>query len=267
MNSHIVLTNHSQKHAWETCKDEEMSRFDQRNNDLAINVATKALEIAERTFGPDHPEVATSLDNLADCNCAQDEYEQSLGNYRKKYCDIAEPLYKRSLVIREKFFGSKHASLFPILEKLSNLYFSSGEHAKGVLIAQQILDIKESTLGHDHPEIVSYIHFLAYYHERLGHYEIAVQLYQRSEVIFEKAGISEHPDLASAMDAIVGMYLNQDQYSKAEPLCQRSLEIRKKMSDPNSRELAHTLDQFMSCLLYTSPSPRDRQKSRMPSSA
>ena len=28
-----------------------------------------------------------------------------------------------------------------------------------------------------------------------------------------------------------------------------------------------TLDQLMNCLLYTSPSPRDRQKSRMPSSA
>ena len=27
------------------------------------------------------------------------------------------------------------------------------------------------------------------------------------------------------------------------------------------------VDQFSSCLLYTSPSPRDRQKSRMPSSA
>ena len=27
------------------------------------------------------------------------------------------------------------------------------------------------------------------------------------------------------------------------------------------------VDRFMACLLYTSPSPRDRQKSRMPSSA
>ena len=27
------------------------------------------------------------------------------------------------------------------------------------------------------------------------------------------------------------------------------------------------MDQFLTCLLYTSPSPRDRQKSRMPSSA
>ena len=28
-----------------------------------------------------------------------------------------------------------------------------------------------------------------------------------------------------------------------------------------------TCDHFWTCLLYTSPSPRDRQKSRMPSSA
>ena len=28
-----------------------------------------------------------------------------------------------------------------------------------------------------------------------------------------------------------------------------------------------TFDEYINCLLYTSPSPRDRQKSRMPSSA
>ena len=32
-------------------------------------------------------------------------------------------------------------------------------------------------------------------------------------------------------------------------------------------ELRGFYRQFISCLLYTSPSPRDRQKSRMPSSA
>ena len=31
--------------------------------------------------------------------------------------------------------------------------------------------------------------------------------------------------------------------------------------------LAEMLEEFQNCLLYTSPSPRDRQKSRMPSSA
>ena len=31
--------------------------------------------------------------------------------------------------------------------------------------------------------------------------------------------------------------------------------------------IARVVEQFKNCLLYTSPSPRDRQKSRMPSSA
>ena len=33
------------------------------------------------------------------------------------------------------------------------------------------------------------------------------------------------------------------------------------------RNAKEKLDEFMSCLLYTSPSPRDRTRSRMPSSA
>ena len=35
----------------------------------------------------------------------------------------------------------------------------------------------------------------------------------------------------------------------------------------HSRHIEAPLNLFQSCLLYTSPSPRDRQKSRMPSSA
>ena len=50
-------------------------------------------------------------------------------------------------------------------------------------------------------------------------------------------------------------------------------EIVKKMSGgflviENANQLTkETVEQLNNCLLYTSPSPRDRQKSRMPSSA
>ena len=38
-------------------------------------------------------------------------------------------------------------------------------------------------------------------------------------------------------------------------------------SDNPTVQLVNTAGVFAACLLYTSPSPRDRQKSRMPSSA
>jgi tetratricopeptide (TPR) repeat protein len=50
---------------------------------------TRSLMINEKVLGPDHPDVATSLNNLA-----------SLYNTQGKYAE-AEPLYKRSLAIRK----------------------------------------------------------------------------------------------------------------------------------------------------------------------
>ena len=38
-------------------------------------------------------------------------------------------------------------------------------------------------------------------------------------------------------------------------------------TEPNVRYFSGFLTQFWHCLLYTSPSPRDRTRSRMPSSA
>ncbi len=56
----------------------------------------RSLAIREKALGPDHPDVATSLNNLAELYRAQNQYAQ------------AEPLYKRSLAIREKAFGVSH---------------------------------------------------------------------------------------------------------------------------------------------------------------
>ena len=50
----------------------------------------RSLAIREKQLGPDHPDVATSLNNLADLY-------RSMGRYAE-----AEPLYRRSLAIREK---------------------------------------------------------------------------------------------------------------------------------------------------------------------
>ena len=50
----------------------------------------RALAIREKALGPDHADVALSLNNLAALYVAQGRYAE------------AEPLYKRSLAIQEK---------------------------------------------------------------------------------------------------------------------------------------------------------------------
>ena len=56
----------------------------------------RALQIREKALGPEHPDVATSLNNLAVLYRAQGRYAE------------AEPLYQRALKIREKALGPEH---------------------------------------------------------------------------------------------------------------------------------------------------------------
>ena len=72
----------------------------------AIPIAEKAQVIYEKALGPDHPHVATSLNNLA-------ALYDSLGDYAK-----AEPLLKRSLAICEKAYGPDHPDVATALNNL-----------------------------------------------------------------------------------------------------------------------------------------------------
>ena len=94
---------------WETLNGEAMLLYRQGSYDRAIAATKKALQIAERN-GLDHPNVATSLNNLA-----------ALYKAKGQYAD-AEPLYQRSLAIREKALGPHHPIVAQSLKTISQRY-------------------------------------------------------------------------------------------------------------------------------------------------
>jgi len=67
----------------------------------------RALEIREKAFGPDHPQVASSLNKLAEVSRVQGEYAE------------AESLYKRAGVILEKAFGQHHPRVAAVLKNMA----------------------------------------------------------------------------------------------------------------------------------------------------
>src|SRR5882672_11259327 len=73
----------------------------------ALPLAKRILEIRENALGPDHPEVAQSLNNLALLYATKGDYAQ------------AEPLYQRGLGIREKALAQGQ-QLLQQAEQLSN---------------------------------------------------------------------------------------------------------------------------------------------------
>jgi tetratricopeptide (TPR) repeat protein len=80
-----------------------------------VKVAKRALQVAQQNDGPDHPNVALSLGNLAELYEAQRKYAK------------AEPLYKQSLEILEKAFGQDSPFLVPTLLNMASLYNNTGK--------------------------------------------------------------------------------------------------------------------------------------------
>src|SRR5579875_1410816 len=78
---------------WRILNQEVMELYRAGKYDRALVLARKALQVAEQSAGPNHPDVAASLNNLALVYEAQ-------GDYAK-----AEPLFKRALAINEKALG------------------------------------------------------------------------------------------------------------------------------------------------------------------
>jgi len=103
---------------WDTLNEEVRRLYQAGDHKRATVIAEKALKVAEENVGPDHPDVAASLNNLALLYGAQGEYTK------------AEPLYKRSLAIVEKALGPDHPIVGTSLNNLAGLYQDQGECAE-----------------------------------------------------------------------------------------------------------------------------------------
>jgi tetratricopeptide (TPR) repeat protein len=99
---------------WEVLSSEVMKLYSSGDYAEGVKVAKRALQVAQQNDGPDHPNVALSLGNLAELYEAQKEYAE------------AEQLYKRSLKILEKEFGQDDPFVVPTLLNMASLYNNTG---------------------------------------------------------------------------------------------------------------------------------------------
>ena len=85
----------------------------------------RALAIDEKSFGPDHPNVAIDLNNLAQLLQATNRLAE------------AEPLYRRALAIDEKSFGPDHPNVANSLNNLAWLLAERGDWAAAAALGRR----------------------------------------------------------------------------------------------------------------------------------
>jgi tetratricopeptide (TPR) repeat protein len=174
----------------------------------------RALAIREQQLGPQHPDTALNLNDLALLYKAQGKYAE------------AEPLFVRALAIREQQLGPQHPDTAQSLNDLAALYQDQGKYAEAEPLYVRALAIREQQLGPQHPNTASSLDHLATLYESQGKDAEAEPLFVRALAIREQKLGAEHPDTASSLDHLAALYESQGKDAEAEPLFVRALAIR-----------------------------------------
>ncbi|WP_428267963.1 tetratricopeptide repeat protein [Haliangium sp.] len=182
-----------------------MGRYEQ-----AKALYEQALAIHERESGPNHPNVATVLNNLA-------LVLQHLGDYR-----AAQDMFERSLAIKELTLGAEHPKIATAYNNLALVLHRSGKYEQAKRLHEHSLAIRVRTLGPDHPSVANALINLAELLIDLGEYEQARQVAARCLAIREQTLASEHPYVVSALSILARAEIHLGELDTAQRLLERA---------------------------------------------
>ena len=203
---------------------------------LAEPLMLSALASDEQSLGPEHPNVAIRLSNLASLLQATNRLSE------------AEPLVRRALAIDEKAHGPEHPEVAVRLNNLALLLQATNRLAEAEPLMRRVLAIVEKSYGDGHPSVAKALSNLATLLLATNGLAEAEPLMRRALAIDEKSYGPEHPDVASVLDNLARLLQASNRPTEAEPLVRRALAIMEKSYGPEHPEVARALS-FLSSLL------------------
>jgi tetratricopeptide (TPR) repeat protein len=205
---------------------------------LAEDSHLRCLKTTQEQLGEHHPNVATSINNLA-------ELYRSLGRYEE-----AESLYKQSLSLMQEQLGERHPDVATIINNLAVLYELQGRYEEAELLYKRSLSLMQKHLGERHPDVATIINNLAVLYELQGRYEEAESLQKQALSLRKKLLGEHHPHVANSMDNLARLYRLQGRYEEAESLFKQALLLRQELLGNGHPHVADSINNL--AMLYES---------------
>ncbi|MBD2457104.1 tetratricopeptide repeat protein [Nostoc sp. FACHB-87] len=246
----------------------------------------QCLSIVQNRLGENHPDFATSLNNLALLYHSQGKYDQaeplylqalelykrllgdnhphvadSLNNLALLYhsqgkYDQAEPLYLQALELRQRLLGDNHLDVAQSLNNLALLYKSQGKYDQAEPLYLQALELRQRLLGDNNPHVATSLHNLAVLYKSQGKYDEAEPLLLQALELNKRLLGDNHPHFAISLNNLAVLYKSQGKYDEAEPLLLQALELRQRLLGDNNPHVATSLHNL--AVLYKSQGKYDQ---------
>jgi tetratricopeptide (TPR) repeat protein len=140
------------------------------------------VKVCQTLFTGDHPNIATSLNNLASLYDSQGRYSE------------AEPLYLDALEMTKRLFTGDHPDVANSLNNLAVLYDSEGKYNEAELLYLEALKMRRQLFTGDHPDVASSLNNLAVLYDNQGKYNKAEPLYLDALAMSERTLGANHPN-------------------------------------------------------------------------
>lgn len=188
----------------------------------------QALAEREKIYGPDHTEVAESLNFLGNIYLVKADYARAAQTFR------------RALAINEKNYRREDPRVTTMMSNLAYAYASLGESAKTEELLKEAIARAETWPNPDSLQ-------MAYYLNNLGDFygvkepARARPLLERSLAIREKLLGPEDPLVASTINNLAMLDWRAGELKRAEAGFRRAVDIQQKALGPSHPDVAHAL--------------------------
>jgi tetratricopeptide (TPR) repeat protein len=180
-------------------------------------LSEKALEIRRRLLSDDHPDTATSYENMA-------HIRNSLGKFAE-----AQPLYEKALALRRRLLGDDHPDTAMSYNNVAYNLNALGKFAEAQPLYEKALAIQRQLLTDDHADTASFCNNLAANLLAQGKYAAAQPLFEKALEIRRQLFTDNHRHTAQSYYSVAANLHAQGKYAEAQPLYEKALEINRRL--------------------------------------
>ena len=230
--------------------------------DGALARLRASVAVYEQLLGPDHPDVAPVLNNLAAAYHDRGEYDTSLamlerlraieartlgpesadvaltrGNIAALHqalgrIDEAREGFAWTAAILEKRRGPDHPDVAAALINLAGVESDGGAVDEALLHVRRALAIREKALGPDNDLVAAALDAVGGLEATLGQLPAALAAHRRALAIYERNHGPKHPELAIGLRGIGDALLKQGAVDEAHANFQRALALDETQPPP-----------------------------------
>jgi eukaryotic-like serine/threonine-protein kinase len=198
----------------------------------------RALVLRQSVLGESHPDVASSLDDLAGLMLEKGDYS------------AAEPLYRSALAMNRRLLGERNATVALNLANIALLLQKQARYAEAESLSRESLSMRRDILGENSADFATSLSNLATLLQAEGKYAEAEPL-QRTALSTRRALLGpNHPEVAASLNNLAGTLQAQGRYAEAEPLLREALATEKALYGDEHPSVPETLNNLAIVLDY-----------------